>query len=340
MRESTRNFLVGLASAIALLGLAALLMSFGELDRIFNPRYEVTVYTDHASGLRAGSTVEFRGVPIGIVHRIKVGQDPQYPVVVETRINQRAQLPADVKPYANVPLLGAAAILQFRPTQEVPDAMLETDGSAEVVGPMRGGMFAEIAEQLDERMQPIMDSLAHFNRLSETFVALGENLNDMLIPQSPQELTDGVQPNLRTAVTRLNVVLIRAQEGLELANAFLGDEQMRADAQRAVSRASQLIEEATTAVQGYMALAQSLQNDTGALTQRMLPVIDTMGVTLEEVRRMVAIANQGEGTIGHLLNNPDLYNALTDAATRLDRTLVEFQVLIQQLRAEGFMFRF
>ena len=68
--------------------------------------------------------------------------------------------------------------------------------------------------------------------------------------------------------------------------------------------------------------------------------MDALGATLEEVRRVAKLASEGQGTAGQLLNNPDLYNSLNDAAVRLNRTLTDLQVLIQQLRAEGFIIQF
>jgi ABC-type transporter Mla subunit MlaD len=65
MREGTRNFIVGITSATALLGLSGLMMRFGELDAWLNPKYTVTLMSDEAAGLRPGGAIEFNGVPIG-----------------------------------------------------------------------------------------------------------------------------------------------------------------------------------------------------------------------------------------------------------------------------------
>jgi phospholipid/cholesterol/gamma-HCH transport system substrate-binding protein len=73
---------------------------------------------------------------------------------------------------------------------------------------------------------------------------------------------------------------------------------------------------------------------------RLLPVMDTLALTLEDVRRVAKQANDGQGTIGLLLNNPDLYKSLDDAAAKLNRTLIELQALIEQMRAEGVIIQF
>jgi phospholipid/cholesterol/gamma-HCH transport system substrate-binding protein len=339
MREGVRNFTVGLASIIALLGLSWLLMSFGELDFLFHPRYQIAINTTDASGLRAGSGIEYNGVPIGVIDDVTFQEDPAYPVHIRAFIDSNVRLPADVQPYASMPLIGSTAVLQLRRAGGSPN-VLRDDGLAVINEPMRGGMLAEISEQLDARMQPLMESLERFNRLSDTFVSLGENLNTLFVPQTPEELEQGAAPNVHTAIARLNIVLDEAQQGLELANSFLGDEQLRTDARGAVHRANHLIEQATAAIDTYTQLAQSLKQDSTELTQRLLPVADALAVTLEEVRRVAKMAQDGKGTVGQMLNNPDLYNSLTDATRRLDRTLIELQTLIQQMREEGVIFKF
>lgn len=343
MAEGTRNFFIGLASSIALLGLAGLLMSFGELDPLIRKRYQVTLHTDNAGGLRAGSTVEFQGVPIGVVDSVTTQENVNYPVRIVAFINKKEKVPADVQPFVSLPLIGSTAVLQLKSASQPGDpaiGYLPDNDRAEIFAPIRGGMFAELTEQLDQRMRPLMESLEKFNRLSDTFIAVGESLNSLMEEQSDESLSDGQPPNLRTAIVRLNIVLENAQQSLELANSFLGDEQLRADARGAVSKATALIDQATAAIDRYAKLAQSVEGNANDVTQRLLPVLDQAALTLEEVRRVAKLASSGEGTVGQLLNNPDLYKSLDDAAVRLDRTLLELQILIEQLKAEGVIINF
>jgi phospholipid/cholesterol/gamma-HCH transport system substrate-binding protein len=338
MREGTRNFMVGLMSILALVGLAALLMSFGELDPLLNPRYMLTIRTTNAAGLRPGGNIEFNGVPIGVVHDVTIESDPHWPVRIVCLIDADTKIPADVEPFASAPLIGGSGILQL---QAPPDGaaargdFLPDDGGAMFSGPIRGGLLAQITEQLDQRMKPLVASLEKFNQLSETYIALGNNLNDLLKPQGEEQLTTGEPPNLRTAVVKLNAALDEAREGLELAKSFLGDEQLQDDARSALTKANTLIDRATTAVERYAKLAESLQGNSEELTKRLLPVTDSLAATLEDVRRLAKLAAEGQGTLGQLLNNPDLYKSLNDAAVRLERTLVEVQLLVEKLKQEG-----
>jgi phospholipid/cholesterol/gamma-HCH transport system substrate-binding protein len=339
MREGFRNFMVGVTSIGGLIALAGLLMSFGELDRFTNPRYRLTLATTNAAGLRVGGLVEFNGVPVGVVDSVYARtEDVQHPVRVQVAINDDIAIPDDVQTSVTTPLIGGSSLLKFTsPLREsnTTVATLAKDGSATLTVELAGGMFDTIAAALDERMKPLMASLEKFNTLADTFTEVGSNLNTLMQPQSADAIAGGEPPNLRTAVVKINTAIDEATEGLRLAKQWLNDEQLRTDVKGAVTKANQLIEQATSAVDHYTKLAASLETDANDLTKRLANVADTMATTLEDVRLLARKAQAGEGSLGQMLNNPDLYNALTDAALRLEKTLVEVQLFMQKVKAEG-----
>ena len=331
MTEGGRNFLVGLTSLVSLAGLVVLLMLFGELESVFNPRYVVTINTHHAAGLRKGSAIELNGVPIGAVDVIATQRDGLYPVRIITFINTAEQIPADVELFADSSLLGASATLVL----EAPRAarigavqFLATDGSAQINGEIRSRLIEQVTAELDARMAPITDALRQFSQLSE-------NLNKMFEAPDPDTTEDEQLPNLQTAMAQLNTVLGDVHEALELAKRWLGDEQLFADAKAAVRKANVLIDGAADTIVQYSKLATTLESDAEALTKKLLPVADDLAATLEEVRRVARLAREGQGSIALMLNSPDLYLSLTDAAIRLERALTDLQLLVQKIRAEG-----
>lgn len=333
--------MVGLVSIGALIGLAFLLMSFGELDPLFNPRYAVTIRTDHAAGLRSGGAIEFNGVPVGVIDSVYTQPDPQFPVRIIALLEPAVDIPGNVVMTALQPLIGGSSRLQFQlPTAPSgapldPAPPLSKDGSAALTGRIGGGVLEQINNLLDQRMQPLIEALDAFKEFSRTYTSLGENLNTLFAPQSQAEIEAGREPNLHTAVVRLNEVLDHARASLELARDFLGDEQVRANARASVEKAHLLIERATDAVERYARLADSLNQNSSELAKRLIPLSDQLGATLEEVRRVARLASEGEGTVGQLLNNPELYDSLNDAAVRLERALVEVQLLVEKLKQEG-----
>lgn len=335
MKDQGRNFLIGLASIGALLGLAAIMLLFGELDRLLVSQYVVTLETDHAAGLRPGSSVEFSGVPIGVVDEVSLGTEPRFPVLVTVLIDGNIELPKDAIPYAATSLLGGASSLEIAaPATATGEPSLPRDGTATIRSPLRFRIIEQIGSELDRRMVPLMDALRSFGELSGVYSEFGRNLND-LVALPPEGATDAETRNLRTLISRLYEVLDTTEEAVVLARDWLGDEQMRADAHSAIAMASSLIDEASGALARFTRLAGTLEDDSKMLIERLLPVADEMSQTLEEVRRLSALAREGPGTIGLLLNSPDLYRSLDDAAARLERTLAEVQLFVEKVKAEG-----
>lgn len=331
MNERSYNFLIGLTSIIALLGMVVLLMLFGELDGFFNPRYQVTINTYHASGLREGSAIELNGVPIGNIDTIFSKRDSHYAVQIIAQIDIEQRIPVDVRPFADSSLLGGSATLVLEAAPILPNSdgkYLPTDGSATINGELRIRLIEQITAELDSRIAPLLESLAQFSQL-------GENINALLAAPDPNLPADQQPLNLRSAMVTLNTVLSDVHEALALAKAWLGDDQLRVNTAQAVRNANTLIEKATLTIDQYSSLATSLETDANALTLKLLPMADSLALTLEEVRRVAILAREGQGSVALMLNNPDLYMSLTDAASRLDKALTELHLLIQKIRDEG-----
>lgn len=331
MTEGGRNFLVGLTSLVSLAGLIVLLMLFGELESVFNPRYVVTINTHDAAGLRKGSAVELNGVPIGAVHQIATQREGPYRVRIVALIETSQRIPTDVELFADSSLLGGSATLVLEAHLGAPESampFLATDGSAQINGEVRNRLMDLVTAELDARMTPIINALQQFSQL-------GENLNALLEAPDPDTPESEQLPNLHTAMGQLNTVLGDVHEALELAKRWLGDEQLLADAKEAVRKANELIDGAAETIDQYSKLAATLESDAEALTKKLLPVADNLASTLEEVRRVAYLARAGQGSIALMLNSPDLYLSLTDAAMRLERALTDLQLLVQKIRAEG-----
>ena len=331
MTETGRNFIVGLTAIASLVGLVLLLALFGELERVFNPQYVVTINTHHAAGLRKGSGIELNGVPIGVINQIGTQRDSRYTVKVIALVKTSERIPVSAKPFADSSLLGGSATLVLEAPHTLDNnelLYLPTDGSAQISGEIRSRLIEQITTELDARMAPITEALEQFSRL-------GENLNAMFQVPDPDS-PDADQPrNLQRAIAQLNTVLDDVHEALELAKRWLGDEQLLADGKEAVRKANELIDSAATTIDQYSKLAVTLESDAEAFTKKLLPVADDLASTLEEVRRVALLAREGQGSIALLLNSPDLYMSLTDAAIRLERALTDLQLLVQKIRAEG-----
>lgn len=326
MREGTRNFAVGLTAIFALAALAGLLLAFGELQWLWTPRYEVRVRANSGAGLRSGSQVTLQGVPVGQVRSVTVRPGASPPVEVVLAVDASIDIPAGAALATSSSLLGGGAKIDIAiPADFAPGAaVLAHDGSAVI-----DANFLSLEERLmaavEERMGGLSDALASVGRLASS-------LNDLVTEEPGPE---GADTSIRGAIHRLNQVLASAHRAFQNANEFLGDEQMRTDARNAVWKANTLIEAATGAANSVAAAAEGIRGDSRELTKGVLPLLDQMSTTLEQVERVAADAREGRGTIGRLMSNADLYESLRDAAESLRESMDELKLLLRKVREEG-----
>ncbi len=300
MSAIARNFVLGLVSLIAVAGLVFLLFRFGELETLVKRRYQLTINCTNASGLRAGSTIELNGVPIGLVDRVENTMHPQYPVRILALVDSSVRIPEGVVPYATSSLLGGSATLQFE-SPPGPNGAMPADGKATISGDIRSRLVEEFTDEIDVRMQPVVEAMQEFR-------GLARNLNELVRADDPDR--PGELHNIRTTVETLNQLLIDLQEAVALTKGWLGDQQLQADTRGVVSDTRQLINQATE-------------------------TMSLLAGTLEDVRVLARRAGEGDGTVAQLLNNPDLYKSLDDAAIRLERTLRDIQLLVEKIKDDG-----
>ena len=293
MKETTRNFVIGIVAILGVAGFAFLLLLFGNLTTSLRQKYDVTVNANQAMGVRLGSQVTLVGVPIGEVKAVTVVIDSENPVQIILNIEGSIDIPAGVEAKVSTSLIGGTARLDF----SIPvgyttgGATLPHDGNAIVTAKFEG---------LEERLS---------RTLSEKLAGL-------------------------------DLAMRRIDELGKDAQKWLGDEQMLADAKSAVAKANDLIDATASTVMALTKTANSLQGNANALLASVQPVFDQLSKTLAQVELLTKQAQDGKGTVGQLMSNPDLYNSLNDSAQRLKSTLGEVELLMKKVRAEGLGVKF
>ena len=293
MKETTRNFVIGIVAILGVAGFAFLLLLFGNLTTSLRQKYDVTVQANQAMGVRLGSQVTLVGVPIGEVKAVTVVIDSENPVQIILNIEGSIDIPAGVEATVSTSLIGGTARLDF----SIPvgyttgGATLPHDGNAIVTAKFEG---------LEERLS---------RTLSEKLAGL-------------------------------DLAMRRIDELGKDAQKWLGDEQMLADAKSAVAKANDLIDSTASTVMALTKTANSLQGNANALLASVQPVFDQLSKTLAQVELLTKQAQDGKGTVGQLMSNPDLYNSLNDSAQRLKSTLGEVELLMKKVRAEGLGVKF
>lgn len=340
MSKALGEFFVGLTVLLGLVGVAVLLMMFGELAGTGTRHYTVYLRIADASGLSTASRLTLNGVQIGSIQSLRAESDPRSGVVIELFVNKGTTIPRDAAVALERGLVGEATLAMRAQPLIAGAADPGVLAPGETLTANATGMMDQIAALLDDKLSSFVEAADEFKTLAEKFGTAGDRLNDALEPRTPAEVESGKPANLISTLARFD-------DAVKSAQGWLGDDTMRGDAKTAVARFKDLLDEASTAVESWNGAAGTLTKRAdelgaeGATALRdFATAARTLGETAHDIQSITGKINRGEGTAGMLVNNPDLYRSLNDAAVRLERALTEAQLLAEKYRKEGIPLKF
>lgn len=335
-----RDFLVGLTALLGAAGIVVILFVTGEARRVFERNYFVTLRLESAAGLTSNSRVLLNGVRVGQIAELKPMLPPATGARAVLRIRTDYQIPSNVMPKLNSALIGDAALDLVIPAGTTPEQAKLATGAvlpAEGEPPFRlSGLFDGLAEQVQGPLSDLTGEVkrvsSNFDTLTRTYTELGERATDLLRPVSPDEAAAGKAPTLATVIASANTAISNA-------NRWLGDDSLLSSVRDSASKLSAFVERADGAVKSLESKASASLDAITAVGAQAGPTLRSIQSAADQLQALTVSINQGQGTLGQLATNPDLYNSLRDAAKRLDRTLTELQLLIEKSKAEGIPIR-
>ena len=350
MKHSASNVMVGLFVLVGLSGLGWLIFKFGDLPtwiRSYDTN-EVTIHFANARGLQPNTDVLFRGYSVGRVISVAppallvdIDQPDQqyYQVVVVIAIEPEYHIPANVKPKVYPRGLGSSYIglvLDEPPATRLLQAHDKLKGS-----------LSEASEFISEGTQRKLDGLL------ASLMELVTTLQGQLVSLPPEQVDQAdpnlVQPNITTAV-------MRADEVLKNLNIFLDDpanqqnfKQGMADfaalsgrihnaiktAEDVAEEVRQLVRSATRTVDKTQQIASEANQACQRTAARIQNAADELARASGAMSQLFSKVSSGDGTAGRLVNDPRLYEALTDAGRNLELTLQELRRLIADWKQDG-----
>ncbi len=342
MQRSWKDFLVGITVIVGLVGIGVLLLYFGEFEGVRQRTYGIFLRLPDATGLSSASRVTLNGVEIGNIHSITIADsaDPAQGVLIALKVVEGIRVPRNAEITLERGLVGEAALAMVaRPTGAVTDADFISPGETYVTTAQ--GFFDAIAGMIDKRLAAFTDAAKAVEKLSDTYTQVGEQAKTLLQQHPLDEVDAGqAQPNIATTIARLD-------RTVKAAEAWLGDDKLRTDISTAAARLTTVLDEAAKAVDAWTATARTVDTQAANLGEEARTTLrdfaqstKALNDTMLEVQTLVARVNRGEGTAGQLVTNPDLYNSVTDAATRLEKALTEAQLLFEKYRKEGLPIHF
>lgn len=358
MTETKRNTIVGLTTIAGLLGLAWLIFIFGDVAGLVTNTYTLNIAIDDASGLAEGSRIKLVGVDIGSIRRIEIESDPAKGVSLFCDIKAQFDIPNNASVNSASGPLGGSASININPVPYLPGAdvtPLPKDGSATLTA-TASSITRQLQELADSLTSDVQLQLKNFGLLtqeitllSNEYTQVGQHINTLFETQSPQSIADGsATPNITTVIARTDARLAELKTTLEHINKIVSDEQLHADLRQTITNAKNLTASANTFIEkDAHQIAQqtrdtvtTVKDQVAQLTRRYTAVADDLAATLQTLNTTLTDVRTGKGTAGKLIQDPALYNSLTDAAQRLSAAIKQATLLLEKWKAEGVPIQF
>jgi phospholipid/cholesterol/gamma-HCH transport system substrate-binding protein len=258
---------------------------------IFRQTHAVVTEFDRVDGLGVGNIVYMNGVKIGSVRDIELTSDNRVRVVLS--IELAVDIPVDSQArLTSIGLLDGKAIVIER---GVSDQYVEYGGAIE-------GVYVDtMMETLAEKGQDLGDDIsASFTELNQFLLQLNQTLNE----ENRTSIGKSIH-NIESTTNAVSQVLTSRQKELE----------------DAISSANRILAQLDTMVDKSRPQADTLMANLKESSEDLKKITRELDQSVDQLNQILVKINNGNGTIGQLLNDPSLYQNADSISVELHKLL-------------------
>ncbi len=351
MDNRAQNTLVGLFVLGGFVCLGILIVKFGEVG-IYSGYVVKAQFGNDMPSLREGTEVSMSGKVIGRVSGVEL--DERNNPIVSMQINDEETIfmRSDVQIITS--LMGQPRITIWPPddaTEPLPKNW-EEPLSGTVSGPLDNLIDPELMETITGTTDQIRDLAEALKPAAEAFTEMVERRT---IEDVAQAERDGrvLPPNLYTTVNRMHNVLQHLED-------VVGDPDNQQNLEVALANLREATEEAKTAIQQFSTFGEEVRVTAGKadalienvntrvdgtyahidnLGRKSADILDQLSELLDHLDSAGNDLARGDGTVGLLLRDPELYESLLLTTQRLGEAAAELNVLLKKWQEKGLFAR-
>lgn len=276
-----------------LLAIAAAYIGFRYMSDmpIFRQTHEVVTEFDRVDGLGVGNIVYMNGVKVGSVRDIELTRDNRVRVVLSIELD--VDIPVDSHArLTSIGFLDGKAIVIER---GMSDQYVEYGGTIE-------GVYVDtMMEALADRGQELGDDIsASFTELNQFLLQLNKTLND----ENRLSIDKSIH-NIESTTNAVSQVLTSRQKELE----------------DAISSANRILTQLDTMVDESRPQADTLMANLKESSEDLKKISRELDQSVDQLNQILVKINNGNGTIGQLLNDPSLYQNADSISVELHKLL-------------------
>lgn len=343
MEDRNLKWGVGVIAVATFVVAALLIAASTSFDVPFGVgQYTVMIEVDRAPGVGRNTPVRRDGVLIG---RVETTESIEGGRLITVRLNQ------------DEPVL-TTDLCQIRPSSLFGDAVIEfTQTSAkEGIAIAPGATFQgralrdpmDVITNLD-----VNNSVESLGRAGDAVAELATRMNRIIGDEADGEKLDVLLEKGIVAMDEFSRTMKRVSAVAESLDAIVGDQQTQQDLQKALASAPELMDRLNRVVSqagetigtldaAITSATRNLENIEGftkplgdrgpELAQSAISTLENAELALADISRFAKSLGQSEGTVGKLVNDPELYNNLNTAIYNANVVLGRVNEIAKQLR--------
>lgn len=331
MDERVMQFRVGVMALATLLIAASMVLLVGRAPSLVRGTYTVYIKFHDAPGVSQDTPIRKFGIRIGRVTKIGFAED-ESGAVVTAEIDNDVQLRSDEYCRINNSILGDA-ILEFLdedPTR-TPDTFIEPGDVLK--GEVRSDPL-ELVSKLEGNLSTALDSVG---RTSDEIAGLARRVSDMLGNNDEQ---------IARIISKTEKTIDQLQATIASADDILGDPVMKENLKRAVNDLPNVLTDARdtignlkttlTGVDRNLANLEGLTKPLGDRGPQLVANLESSTAKLDQVLTDLSDFTEKldnpEGSLGQLLNNPEVYQQINSAASNINQLSKELRPIVKDVR--------
>jgi len=292
MTQRRQEILIGLIVFGGLVLLAGLIVLFGEFRELFRESYAMTVRFATAEGVRRGTPVFITGVEVGSVEKVTLEAGG---VVLLLTIDSQYRVAQGSAAAIRRKGILADPFIEF--TGGDPTRFLPTDGTASLTGSVSPSI-----DQAAAKLQGLADHI------------------DALLAD------EALQTDFRSFLTNLSQLSGRGTEVLDRARE-LADE-----LRRFVDLSSKLVEETLALSLDLRAQVNHQSDNLDRLADSLVENSERLDHSLQAAADILDDIRRGQGSLGKLLTQDELYRQLVETVAQSRRAVGELEKTITYFR--------
>lgn len=329
MDERVLQFRVGVVVVASVIITSILVIFFQGKPDLWKRQYTVFLKFDAAPGVQVDSPVRKHGILVGRVSKVELEKDG---VLISAKLDSQYPVTKGEVCRISAGSLFGDRVLEFVPGREESEELI---GDRDYIDQTEVTSDAfQVLVNLEQRMTLAIDKIGlageKIGAAGETIITAGEDVSRLT--KNVDEFIVGNKDQFQNTLKSTEEAMDRFELAMSAVQGIAGDEELQERLNKALDDLPKLLTDAHDMVTSMKTMAdnadtnlRNLQGLTEPLGERgpaLVANIEQSTKALEEMLSQLASLSKRlenpEGTIGQLINNPDLYQKLDQAATNIE----------------------